>query len=442
MLGKYHRPLNELSQTSKKHVIRHISSFPTVESHYLRAKTTKLYLESGLSIAKMYRFYLKWIEENNISTQSITERQYRDIFNLNFNFGFFKPKKDQCNDCTSYANMSTSDKEKFKVSQSKHIRSKNEARRIKNIDKSAAIVRTDIVAACFDFQKVLQCPFGETSVFFYKRKLNLHNFTIYNLASHQGHCYLWDETIASQGSSEVSSCLYKFMLEEKNKNNNVNKFIFWTDNCPGQNKNKILFSFYSWASKKLKIDISHKFLEKGHTQNEGDSMHSTIEKSRKHKTIYVPAQYYSLIRNSKVNGLTYNVCEMDQSDIFNFKNFSNINFFTKNLKNETVQISKIREIFISKNEPNKLLYKYEFDENFEEILLYCESTSTSKRPGRKRKPVNRDTIDLLYNDTRPITECKYIDLMYLCEKNYIPALYKTFYKNLPHTTNIDEDSDD
>lgn len=41
----------------------------------------------------------------------------------------------------------------------------------------------------------------------------------------------------------------------------------------------------------LKFNIKHTFLEKGHTQNESDSMHATIECSKKHKTIYILAQW-------------------------------------------------------------------------------------------------------------------------------------------------------
>lgn len=428
------RPVNEVKQTSKNYVLEHISAFPVVESHYSRAHTEKRFLDSDLSISKMYRLYVKWIEEKQIRSHIVTERQYRDIFNYNFNFGFFKPKKDQCNDCTSYSNQSPSDKEKNKLNFEKHIEMKNEARRIKNIDKAAATVNEHIVTACYDFQKILQCPFGETSIFFYKRKLNLHNFTIYNLSNRQGFCYLWDETIAGQGASEVASCLYQFILDESSKNN-VKKFIFWSDNCPGQNKNKILYSFYSWVSRKLNVDIHHKYLEKGHTQNEGDSMHSRIEKCRKHKTIFTPAQYYSLIRNSKVSGSSYIVHEVEQKDIFNFQKVADSFFFAKNIKNEPFWTSKLREVYISKDEPNKLNYKYEFGDNFQEVILYFDE-NVLKRRGRKRKAIDRDNVDQLHNESIAISDQKYQDLMFLCKNNYIPGLYHQFFENLPHTNTI------
>jgi hypothetical protein len=51
--------------------------------------------------------------------------------------------------------------------------------------------------------------------------------------------------------------------------------------------------------------ITHKFLITGHTQNEGDNVHSIIEKAVKRHLKggaiceYVPAQYVSIIRGAK-----------------------------------------------------------------------------------------------------------------------------------------------
>lgn len=36
-------------------VRRHISSIPTVESHYCRSQTKRLYIEAGLTIPKLYK---------------------------------------------------------------------------------------------------------------------------------------------------------------------------------------------------------------------------------------------------------------------------------------------------------------------------------------------------------------------------------------------------
>lgn len=45
-------------------VKRHIESFPVVESHYSRKSSKRQYLDSTLSIAKMYSLYRELFEEN------------------------------------------------------------------------------------------------------------------------------------------------------------------------------------------------------------------------------------------------------------------------------------------------------------------------------------------------------------------------------------------
>ncbi|KAL4714260.1 hypothetical protein ACJJTC_009612 [Scirpophaga incertulas] len=61
--------------------------------------------------------------------------------------------------------------------------------------------------------------------------------------------------------------------------------MFYSDNCCGQQKNQFIFSMYIYAVQNLPNikSITHKFLIKGHTQNEGDSVHSTIERQIKRR---------------------------------------------------------------------------------------------------------------------------------------------------------------
>lgn len=66
---------------------------------------------------------------------------------------------------------------------------------------------------------------------------------------------------------------------------------------------------YLYAVEKYQINsIMHKYLIRGHTKNEGDTIHSIIEKSMKRSKksgpIYVPDQLVTIIRNSNKNGKT------------------------------------------------------------------------------------------------------------------------------------------
>ncbi|KAJ8962148.1 hypothetical protein NQ318_018105 [Aromia moschata] len=61
----------------------------------------------------------------------------------------------------------------------------------------------------------------------------------------------------------------------------------------------------------------------GHTQNEGDSVHSVIERYIKRALrsgpIFVPDQYMTLIRTAKITGKPYEVHELNHENFFNIK---------------------------------------------------------------------------------------------------------------------------
>ena len=80
--------------TVKESVRRFIGTIPRVESHYLRAQTTREYIEGGRSLADIYRDYQQQCMENNEVPAS--ETMFSRIFNYEFNISFFVPKKDQC----------------------------------------------------------------------------------------------------------------------------------------------------------------------------------------------------------------------------------------------------------------------------------------------------------------------------------------------------------
>ncbi|XP_047517963.1 uncharacterized protein LOC125058011 isoform X2 [Pieris napi] len=194
----------------KQSVLRHVKTFQPIESHYVRKDTTKIYLESDLSFTKMFSLYNEWCTIENITKKAMTVRQYRDIINQNLNISFHKPKKDICNECHIYnTNLNTMTEEE-KQKQELHMRNKTKAREVKANDKKEALEsKGKIVTACFDFQKILNCPHGNVGLFYYKRKLSIYNFTVFDLACQEGYCYMWSEINGKHGACEVASCLSK-----------------------------------------------------------------------------------------------------------------------------------------------------------------------------------------------------------------------------------------
>lgn len=77
--------------------------------------------------------------------------------------------------------------------------------------KKQAENQTQIPLSCYDLQAVVQLPKGKVSTFYYKRKLNTFDFTIYDATAKQGYCYIWHE--AKRGSLEISSFVYDYLKE-------------------------------------------------------------------------------------------------------------------------------------------------------------------------------------------------------------------------------------
>ena len=93
-------PHNKTPDADLDTVRKHIEAFPRVESHYTRKDSNREYLNSDLSINKMYSLYKE--EQQKKGKRAVKCKVYRTIFCEEHNLAFHKPKKDQCLLCTTY----------------------------------------------------------------------------------------------------------------------------------------------------------------------------------------------------------------------------------------------------------------------------------------------------------------------------------------------------
>lgn len=409
-------------------VCEHVKSFAPVESHYCRQTSTRLYLDGSLSISRMFNLYKEWLNENVHENPALTLRQYRDIVNSHFKLSFHVPKKDTCDQCHVFKNTENPSDE-LKSEYNNHKHNKTIARELKSKDKAdAALSNGLIVCATFDLQKVLSCPHGQMSILYYKRKLSCYNLTVFDAASKEGFCYVWDETIAKRGANEISSCVYDFIKAFSEKG--TKDFRFWSDNCAGQNKNRIIFAMYAFAAGKFGVKITHRFLERGHTQNEGDCVHSVIERASAQKTIYTPEEWKVLIGWAKTTDKPYQVRDVTQEDVFDFKELLGNKNWTKNSTGQSVAWSKIREVVIE--DSNNIFYKYSLDDDAMTLVI-----------GKKTR--NRGDANIIlkkaHSQPIPLSNEKFKDLKSLVESGIIPRRYQSFFQGLPHGRIEQEESD-
>jgi len=127
--GRGRKP--SVNKTDDEHVQAvkdHIQSFPTVESHYCRKETQRLYLDSKLTIKRMYELYVVNCRSQYGEAYSpVSSGVYRKIFTEHFNLGFYKPKKDRCSECEKFELMSASDQEAYKSNIEQHLERHREA---------------------------------------------------------------------------------------------------------------------------------------------------------------------------------------------------------------------------------------------------------------------------------------------------------------------------
>lgn len=174
------------------------------------------------------------------------------------------------------------------------------------------------------FKQCSNAPKETSQFFYYKSKLNVLNFTIYNLQTNSVECYVWDESNANRGVNEIATCVYKY-LEKISATAKDLDVVFYSDNCAGQQKNKFMISMYTYPIKTLPNlrSITHKYFVKGQTQNEGDSAHSQIEREVKRQLrsgpMYTPDAFIGAIKAAREKSEPFHVHEMCFDDFFDWK---------------------------------------------------------------------------------------------------------------------------
>jgi len=201
----------------------HINSIPRIESHYLRAHSTREFIEGGKTLTQLYRDYRALSEANNKSL--VKESMYRYIFNTKFNTSFFTPKKDQCEEYES--NKNNDNEQQDNTSLLKHLEEKQLAREEKEVDKKSSSI--ELVCAVYDLQAVLTVPRSDVSIFYYISKVANYNFTVCEIQSMEAICYLLHEGETHRGPNEIASCLLKFIQKKSEDRTNVFEIIMVVD---------------------------------------------------------------------------------------------------------------------------------------------------------------------------------------------------------------------
>ena len=312
----------------------------------------------------------------------------------------------------------------------RHIQEKCAVREIKNEKKKQATSNPDkFQASVYDLQQVIYLPKSGRGELFYKRRLACYNFTVYELSSKAGYCFLHHEGIAKRGANEIASNLHKYLciLDQEGKQD----VALFSDGCVGQNKNTILPAMLLYfVEKSVSVkQITLYYFETNHGQSEGDAVHSTIERCLKGTCdIFLPCQLATLIQAARKFPEHYRVTEVQSSDVRDWKELGkklHILRVRSTKEGHPVDWKKVMQVKVRKNLPKKIMIKSShLQDTFDTIDI---------EDGARRPLPDPFLPEEAYAHGPPkLTEGKIIQR----PNDPTPVIYHqdhiAFYKNLPH----------
>nr|CAI5860225.1 unnamed protein product [Callosobruchus analis] len=354
-----------------------------------------------------------------------------DVFEKYWSLGDYNRQRDFINNNTDkiVTKTKTTPSTNVKTEEyEQHLKKKDIARNEKRKDKQqAGESEGTIVSINFDLQQVLVTPSDPTNnQLFYKTRLSTYNFTVYNVVSKEGTCYMWHESEGGRGSCEIASCLFQYF---QSLPDNAKEVRCFSDRCGGQNLNQFVVGMCIYAMNTLQLEsIDLKFLTCGHSEMECDSMHSAISTAFKRVgKAYWPGDWKTIARGARKKGdKPYTV--VDNLQFNDWKSFvnTNLNIRKRDIAGQPVLWQKISWIRLEASLPNFFKFKESFDD--EDFRVVDCSTNTRQS--------SHQQLSTLYKKPRCITKTKYDSLMSLfhCKPPAVSRDYYGFYSNLPHSS--------
>lgn len=336
--------MNGKSKEEWKVKIReHIGSIPTVESHYSRNHApNRQYLPQELNVTRLYRSFLeKYCSDSN--QPPVSRQWYHEVFLTDFNLTFAKPRVDTCSTCDElHIRVKAAESEVLKratlnerkIHQMKATAATNEMAN----DAAQAKVSNDTCVISYDMQQQMYLPHLTHSEMYYCRQLACCNLGIHVSDDDTATMCFWSEDVGGRGANEVATSVHKFLTQElHSKKENL---IVWSDNCCGQNKNKMIIAMYMVlvAKNQFKV-VTHKFLVKGHTYLSCDRDFGIIEKRKRRVQPMIPMDLVAMIASCKLDK-SFTIMVMDK--FFDWKQFAE-----KHLNTTKLKITKASQIQIS-----------------------------------------------------------------------------------------------
>ena len=204
---------------------------PKLESHSCRKDSTKLYLQTlHRCKSDLYKEYSQFCENQNGPLSIIVFSQFMKISN----FCLFTPRKDQCYTSNEFT-VGTISEESYKHHREEIEKSRDEKKKDVQDTKTG-----QCLFLCMDVQAVKLVPQLKVSSAYYKMELEIHNFTIYNIAAtHESANYFWDESEGELVASIFTTIICSHIETVINAVEVKIPVVIYSDGCSYQNRNVV-----------------------------------------------------------------------------------------------------------------------------------------------------------------------------------------------------------
>lgn len=210
--GRHGKNIRKLTDPQIEFVVKHIGMFPRYTSHYSRKKNPhKSYIRSVSSVSEMYRAYLTEHAKQSDIGLPVKYEKYLDIFNTRFNIGFKPPLSDTCSVCDEW---------KFKdediVPYAYRLHKMKAELGYKLLSETKRLSKDPSFEYCvitYDLQQAMPLPKIPTETVFYLRQLWVYNLGFHVCNNNMAFMCMWPENVASRGSCEIGSCVFKILSD-------------------------------------------------------------------------------------------------------------------------------------------------------------------------------------------------------------------------------------
>lgn len=424
------------SSADMKFLKEFIQKFVVYESSSKPQKSSPKYLHPRLFLRQMYLLYSEDCAFKKRKT--ISDTTFRKVVH-DSKLKLFRKSQQKCEQCKDGDDLN----DESNAEPNEHIKIVKSVKDdlISSVE-NANMPEEKTEVLTFKLHRAIDLPLVSSNDAFFKRQLWCSIFTIYDHKADMTYFYVWDESVASRGSPEIVSCLYKYFVSNLPKD--TKKVILFSDPNLGQTRNitvsLMLSKYFDYSKCPELTTIEQHFFSPGHCTSSCDRSFQSISSLIEADKIFVQADIVNAIKNGKKNNSNFVVTTMSRKNFISPSPLMDLLNDTKEAVDGTpIRWPSYQKLIYNRDAPFSL-----------DVAEYGASTIKTITLKRKFSIANFSATNLtyLYTGPRAISKLKYDDLQTLMK--HVPNEHHEYYRSLNHDQNnsiedfalAENDSDD